>query len=468
MDEESPSKGLGPLSTLVDTPVAVVAPTLIDAARAIVRGPSLNRTKTAGYDVKAGERVLLVAKTTDDPAVTEVLAQAIRECGAQIDVFHVEIPDRPMEAVDELRGLLHNIPGVEPDPNFDRWRKKFEWIERVAEEQDYALLIQGEGGPIPRLKGPRYEGAPWYHRLTFPAAGFPWPLWDLINRKAWQPIWEKGRGASVHLTDPEGTDLHFTLRPEHWTAEHYASTNSRRRFQQEYYLAHLYGWPTPPYRPDPPAEGVVAGTINHYSRPFPHCLATVEGGKVTKVEGGGEYGERWREIMDLTKDIKYPEFPDKGLFWWWECAIGTHPRMVRPPFAFTLSGHAAMYERLRSGYVHIGFGTANGNPSEKWAQDQGLPWGHLHLHLQFANYVMTTVEGEEITVIANGHLTALDDPEVVELANKYGDPGSMLEEAWVPPLPGVSVSGDYWNDYAPDPAGWIERHDDEGQVLEGG
>ena len=37
------------------TPKMVVAPTLIEAARVVVRGPSFNRTKTAGYDVKEGE-----------------------------------------------------------------------------------------------------------------------------------------------------------------------------------------------------------------------------------------------------------------------------------------------------------------------------------------------------------------------------------------------------------------------------
>lgn len=436
----------------------VEAPTLIEAARVIVRGPSLNRTKTAGYDVKRGEKVLLVEKSTDDPAVTAVLVQAMGEVGALVDVFHVDVPDRPLEYVDEFRGLMRNVPGVERDISFDLWQKKFKWLEDVAQKEGYSLLIQGEGGPLPQLEGVRYEGAPWYHRATFPAAGFPWPVWDTINTVTWDPLWRKGRGASIHLTDPEGTDLTFTLRPEHWEASHYEKTSSRRRFNEQYYLGHLYGYPTPPYDPMPTCSGVVAGTLNHYGRPFPHCRVFLEDGKVVRIEGGGEYGEKWREIMDATKDIQYPEFPGPGLFWLWEVAIGTHPKMVRPPYAFTLAGHAAMFERLSSGYIHIGLGTAFGNPSEAWAQSEGLAYGHVHIHLQLPTYVMTTTEGEEVTVIDQGRLTSLDDQRVIDVASQYGDPTSILRRAWVPPVPGVTVDGDYWRDYAEKPDEWLLQH----------
>jgi hypothetical protein len=445
-------------TTRTTTPTMVVTPTLLEAARAIVRGPSFNRTKTAGYDVRPGEKILLVEKSTDDPMVTEALVTAMREVGATVDVFHVDIKDRPMDYMDEFRGLVHNVPGIAQDDAFDLWKAKFKWLEKVAEEQGYALLIQGEGGALPKLDGPRYEGAPWFHRVTFPAAGFPWPVWDLINKKTWEPIWTRGKGAWVRLTDPEGSSLRYRLDPAYWEASHY--DGHRRRFEPNYYLGHLFGWPTPPYNPGLQAEGVLAGTINHYSRPFPHAKAYFEGGKLTRVEGGGEYGEKWREIMELTKDIQYPEYPDKGLFWMWEVAIGTHPKMARPPYAFTLSGHAAMYERLRAGYIHVGIGTGNANVSEKWAEERGLPWGHVHIHMQFPTYVLETVEGDEITVIRDGHLTALDDPEVVALASQYGDPKELLAEAWTPPVPGISVPGDYWQDYAPDPAKWFEEYDE--------
>jgi hypothetical protein len=443
------------------TETVLATPTLLDAARVIIKGPAFNRTKTAGYDIKPGEKILLISKTTDDPAVTEALVTAMREIDATCDVLILDIPDRAMTAHDEFRGMMFNVPGIEQDPNFDRWWNKLKWVEEVAVDQHYNLLIQGEGGALPVLaEGVRYEGAPWYHRVTFPAAGYPWPLWDLINQKAWTPIWERGRGARVELTDPEGTSLQWTLFPEQWDADHYKRTGSRRRFEAEYYLGHLYGIPTPPHARND-TSGVIAGTINHFSRPFPPCKVTLKNGQAVQIEGGGEYGAKWAEIMALAKDVKYPEFPEPGLFYFWECAIGTHPKMVRPPGAFTLSGHATMYERLRSGYIHLGLGTPFGNPSETWAKEQGLPYGHVHIHLQFPTYTLHTVDGESLTLIEGGHLMALDDPEVIELARQYGDPAELLSEAWIPPVPGISVPGSY-ADYAADPAKWIEDRDHVG------
>jgi len=459
--ENSSADGTGTVATQTRVGQVVVAPTLLEAARVIVRGPSLNRTKTAGYDIKDAEKVLLVEKATDDPAVTAALVQAMSERGASVDVFHIDAPNRALEYLDEFRGLMHNVPGIERDHAFDVWQGRMKWLEDVAVKQGYSLLIQGEGGPLPQLDGTRYEGIPWYHRATFPAAGFPWPLWDQINKTAWSPIWAKGKNATVRLTDPEGTDLSFTLKGEHWDPQHPVRTGSRRRFTDQYYLGHLYGYPTPPYDPTPDVNGVVAGTLNHYGRPFPHCRVHVEGGQVVRVEGGGEYGEKWREVLHDTRDIQYPEYPGPGLFWLWECAIGTHPKMVRPPYAFTLAGHAAMFERLSSGYIHMGFGTANGNPSEAWAEERGLPWGHLHIHLQLPTYTLTTTEGEEITVIEKGRLSALDDPSVIEVASQIGDPEELLQRAWIPPLPGSTVPGDYWGDYANAPDQWLERYDAE-------
>ncbi len=51
----------------------------------------------------------------------------------------------------------------------------------------------------------------------------------------------------------------------------------------------------------------------------------------------------------------------------------------------------------------------------------------------------------------------LDDPEVRKTAAKYGDPDEVLQEAWIPAIPGINVDGDYWQDYASNPAVWITR-----------
>jgi hypothetical protein len=74
----------------------------------------------------------------------------------------------------------------------------------------------------------------------------------------------------------------------------------------------------------------------------------------------------------------------------------------------------------------------------------------------FPTYEITTKERKTIKVIDNGRLTALDDPEVRELARKYGDPDEILKEDWIPRIPGISAEGSY-QEYAKDPSEWIRK-----------
>jgi hypothetical protein len=50
-------------------------------------------------------------------------------------------------------------------------------------------------------------------------------------------------------------------------------------------------------------------------------------------------------------------------------------------------------------------------------------------------YQLKTNSGETIKVIENGRLTALDDPEVRDLARRYGDPDDLLRYDWEPKYP---------------------------------
>jgi hypothetical protein len=68
--------------------------------------------------------------------------------------------------------------------------------------------------------------------------------------------------------------------------------------------------------------------------------------------------------------------------------------------------------------------------------------------------VVKAKDGTEYTVIRNGRLTAMDDPEVRTLAAKYGDPDELLREDWIPQVPGITCAGSY-EDFAKDPARWI-------------
>lgn len=210
--------------------------------------------------------------------------------------------------------------------------------------------------------------------------------------------------------------------------------------------------PTPIEREDDSA-GQIKGTIGHFGRPFPHIELEVHRAKLEEIRGGGNYGAAWRALIEESKDTQYPSFPEPGLFWLWEIAIGTNPKITRPDNIEWQSSGGFEWERRRAGIIHCGLGTRWRSSEEVWAGEQGLLYGHLHVHLMFPTMTIHTIKGE-ISVIEGGRLAAYDDPDVRDCAAQYGDPDELLRDDWIPQIPGLTAPGDY-ADYAANPAPWV-------------
>jgi len=58
-----------------------------------------------------------------------------------------------------------------------------------------------------------------------------------------------------------------------------------------------------------------------------------------------------------------------------------------------------------------------------------LPSNHRDFEIYLPTYYLDGVK-----IVDNGHLLALDDPEIREVAAKYGDPDLLLREDWIPEL----------------------------------
>ena len=424
---------------------------LIPYARALAEWPE-RRTSHVGFvgygSTSAGQKVLIAVDREYDPAVPLAIAEALREKGAHVDILTVDMgdPDREFGDRDEIAASIRREPW---DSNPRRWEGT-PYVEGFAARRGYDLLIHGKGGPVPKSDH-RYEQIPWLRREHFlsPATVYPLDLHLLINMKTWEPIWEKGRGGKARLSDPEGTDLTWTFFEEYYDDKHYGFQSSPRH-------GHLFGHPTPPILTKEDARGVVSGTTSHFSRAFPNVRVELEGGLIEKVSGGGGYGDAWRDLLEESKRIHYPAFPRPGLFYLWEVAIGTNPKISRPSRVDRHGSGGFEWERRRSGVIHMGFGTSWRGPEEAWAGERGLVYGHLHIHLLLPTLVVTAKDGTEYPVIRNGRLTALDDPDVRKLAAKYGDPDELLKEDWIPSIPGITAAGSY-ADYAKNPASWIYR-----------
>ncbi len=430
---------------------------LMACGRFLCDEEGLRRTAVGfiGYSkAQKGDKVLIAVDSHYDPRIAEAIAAALREKGAKVDILVADVgPDRPFDEYDEIRVVIRRSSSR---LNPRRWEGA-RWIEELAEKNGYHLLIHGRGGGIPQTSF-HYEPIPWQvlEQFTSRATTYPREIQRLINTKAWEPIWQKGKGGKIHITDPEGSDITYTLWDDFFTGDWFA-------FNETPFWGHLMAHPWTPVLKKENATGVVCGTTSHYSKPFPTVQVTIERGKVEEVRGGGLYGEAWRELMEETKDTQYPAFPGKGLFWLWEMAIGTNPKITRPSNIHMLSSGGAEWERRRSGVIHVGCGTAWRAPEEEWAAEKGLAYGHLHVHLLFPTLDLITKKGEEIRLIERGRLVALDDPEVRKVAQKHGDPEELLKEDWIPEIPGINIPGSY-EEYAREPSRWIYSKDTPGSV----
>jgi len=426
---------------------AIALDDLLTVAQHIANEDEIRRSATGfiGYGTtKPGDRVLIGADSQTDPDVYAAVARALRDRGATVDVIVVDVgPDRRFEDLTELEVSMRREPWVN-DPR--RW-EGVPWVEDVAANGKYDLLVHGKGGAIPKVAH-RYEGFPWVtkeHLLT-EANLYPRELHTLINQKTWNPI-VQNPGGKLHLTDPEGTDLSLTIleAPFHDEGRHDYGVTPK--------WGHLMAHPPTPIEREDDSAGQIKGTIGHFGRPFPHIELEVRRAKLEEIRGGGNYGAAWRELMEESKDTKYPSFPEPGLFWLWEIAIGTNPKITRPDNIEWQSSGGFEWERRRAGIIHCGLGTRWRSSEEVWAGEQGLLYGHLHVHLMFPTMTIHTSSGE-VPVIEAGRLAAYDDPEVRDCAAKYGDPDELLRDDWIPEIPGLTAPGSY-EDYAANPAPWV-------------
>jgi len=410
---------------------------LVAKALMLCQRPSRRNNMLPGYGLKKGERVLLGIDDTYDLRVVEAIKTAVREIGAVLDMVIVDsagpqrstynITKAPIDGADEARAIQ---PGVRSDT-----RRNPYLVREIADKHQYDIVINGTAGPIPEVPY-RWEKLPWtsIEHWAGEEITFPLDLQIAIDQVVWEQI---QRCERVRVTDPEGTDVSFT---------NYADG----RWQ---YMSHQWGKPLY-LTAQEDARGVIAGTTNHRGV-FNWCEATIEAGLVISVKGGGDYGEIWREKLDEFKHVVLPPYQTRklagsrhlggkhrpGFFWYWECAIGTMPKVFRP----SLDLYDLLYERRRSGLVHHGFGP---NYDEISAMDKlGLPSRHLHIHNIFSTYTGTNSRGETTVIIDRGRLTAFDDPRVRAVAERFGDPDALLRVAWIPALPGINTDGDYMRDY---------------------
>ncbi len=412
--------------------------------------PRAGLSHLPGYGIASGEKALLIAPSNFDRLVVNAIATALKERGVRVDIAIMDASAgrgggmrRDGETGDgaaEGAGTLNSLKNPRP-----RTRGRA-WFIDHARLMNYNLVIEGSGGPLVYTT----EGVTdfFHQHLLWPTShnffvrtGTPSELRMAIDQFTMKPLLE---GGVARITDPEGTDLTFTIFPELW------SLVEERERRPRVFPGHLWGVPQMVIVPKSDARGIVAGSANH-SGFYPTIKVHLEDQQVVKVDGGGGYGDVWREIIDRAKDIQWPEYPRKGFSWLIEAGMGSDPGNI-PSWCWN-SG-----EIRTSGIIHFGFGV--GSQTERFSRfigETGLPGGHNHIHIRFPTYDITNTRGETTRIIDKGRMTAFDDPEIRQLASRWGDPDKLLRRLWVPAMPGINYPGDYQRDFGSDPLVWMRK-----------
>ena len=435
----------------------------------LVRRPPQAAFLTAGYGIRPGNRALIVVPGSFDDTVLSAMVLAIQKAGGTADVVkrYGNLANASYHAIEhayrEANGLARPEDdatradageGGPPLPAGDAGIAGRTVME-LAETKNYSVLIYGAGGPHNPIKIP-WNYIFWDTLDKFvTSVGYPMEVQMAVDQAAWALTIQ---GVKFHATDPEGTDFTWTVRPESW--EEAKKTYGFNIVHEGHMSPIPMGMGIDSFMAND-AAGVIAGTLNH-AGPFPHLRVNINKGSIGGAEGGGRYGQLINMSLNKWKDTQLPGHPGTGVNKLWEVAIGTNPKGIRTK-GFQDAGGS--WERSRSGVIHWGMGSRTSFVMEKlmpteWGEfheKNDVPSGHLHIHTYFTTMDVTTASGRVLRLLDKGRLTVLDDPKVRQVAAKYGDPDVILQEVWIPAMPGINVPGNYMEEYGKDPVSYIKK-----------
>jgi hypothetical protein len=254
--------------------------------------------------------------------------------------------------------------------------------------------------------------------LLSPALTYPLDVWDAIDEATYQSM---ANAKHMEITEDIGTHLSFDLTREDWAAIEGRGDREDAGFpaaKLPYVPGHLFI----PFPKSLKFEGQVVINSLTFGGPVEPTKLTVDGRRVTQVEGSGNFADALRYSFEKYKNETYKGLPGPGANWISTFATCTNPKFRRSPNWESTRGSARVHSwclgHRRSGFLHASVGAALESKNSKLIR---------HFDMAFTN-----VYADGKPMILDGHLLALDDPEVRKVAERHGDPDEILREDWVP------------------------------------
>jgi len=386
---------------------------------------------------KAGDKILLICEITNDPLVIAAIRNASLEIGAEFNVI-------------ELNGSPKITDPVATEETYVDKRPDQLWPDWIWKAMETANIVAvGYGIEVHTItqgirkwfadRKIRMVRFPYFtpEMLELSGVSYPDELFEAINKMVWKQVY----GArAIHITDPLGTDLTVRLDAGYW---------GRVKNAYQDFVTDEAGvvWPghimIVPFFSREKASGKLVSDTLHGGH-IPETSVVIRDGRYVEVAGSGTFAEYLRKVKQQYAGIRLPGAPGPGADFLMEISLGTQPKASRSP-SEGLGGMARFGSfaegRKRAGVIHVSFGT----PTSQFVEHQetstelldflkqhNLIMQHMDAELYHATY---TADGKPI--VENGRLLILDDPEIRQIAAKYGNPGELLSLDWIPPLHGA-------------------------------
>jgi hypothetical protein len=328
--------------------------------------------------IERGQRVLVHAEKTTAPVLVDAIWEALSERGAQVAVMRTDhwrkVGDEPPTVfVEALRGIDVLISTGE----FLRTLENLYLRKAVYDEGIFYLHNEAS---TPEAMGSDYSL-------------FPLELLAMIGDHVVKQI----VGKTIRLTTPAGTDLTMTAAPE-TIGGYFYPYNLDQPGHKKAFPGGAFN-----FYPGPPAEGTLAIEAIPSQIPAPKVhlddplVMTFEKHKVVDMQG---------DCSEWLRD-RWAANGDENSGWLGKCMWGIHPKAQSP------DGRGGSNPRI------LNLGT--GNSTQYGGPAYSKTW--------FRGYIQqATVTADGELVLDDGHLCALDDPEIIAAAEKLGFGPEILEQ----------------------------------------
>lgn len=338
--------------------------------------------------IEPEETVLLITETNTDHRVTKCFKEVAQFWGAEVSIISMEPVWPPKEAPEmvtaAMRGAdlaigLINYPSIWRHPTAVEAMKLFE--NRYV---SIATMCS-------------------FETLTSDAAKWPMEIyWKIVERMEMLAEGVK----QVHVTNPRGTDIKAEYDPL------YAKLGvTKAGFQKGSMTIFPLGdsrmYPTIPdynaFQPKPSGDGVVVfDGFYQFGLLKEPVEMEIEKGWVKQIKGGKEAEELSHYLSQYENSLHFNE-----ISW------GHNPRMP-----LQLWDKMLIQANRASSVVHLGVG------------DSLMDGGTIKSEIKPAGSILyrPSLYLDDIQIVKDGRLLLLDDPEVIEVASKCGDPKRWLSE----------------------------------------